>query len=597
MKAYESAGSTAEEVVSGIKIVQTFNGEQKEIDRYSTCLSEGMYWGIRRAFVSTFFSAFMSFATFSSMALAFWYGTSMVIDGLITPGTTFAVFWAVSGSMVCLNHASPQISVITTCRSAAAPIFKIIDRIVPFDGTSDDGITLSNVKGSVKFENVSFKYPTRPEVNVLENVNLYANQGENIAIVGHSGCGKSTLAALLMHFYEINDGKISVDGINIEELNLSHLRNLVGIVSQEPSLFVDTDGEYFDHWEHATGRIITRLATDAPNIRAAIDQRLADVLQGASAILCGAVVAFYYGPTMAPIGIATVALLISIQATITHILKKRGVIDAKNAEDSSRLAIEAVEEYRTVQYLTKEKYFVKKFDDGMESIHSRNLQRGVLQAFSYALTASYTYFNFAIGYRYGIYLISSNAATPFIIFQVIEAVNSASSSILAFGTYLPEYVRARVSAGLLFQMLKDKPKINSSCDNQKKIELNGDISLNNIHFKYQVSGRHFVLKDFTLRIKRGKTTALVGASGCGKSTIIQLLERFYDPLDGEITYDKNLLKDLNLKHLRSQIALVGQQPVLFNYSIRENIGYGLETINEATSALDVESEKVKPRFF
>uniref|UniRef100_A0A1I7T4R4 ABC transmembrane type-1 domain-containing protein n=1 Tax=Caenorhabditis tropicalis TaxID=1561998 RepID=A0A1I7T4R4_9PELO len=240
MKAYESAGSTAEEVVSGIKIVQTFNGEQKEIDRYSTCLSEGMYWGIRRAFVSTFFSAFMSFATFSSMALAFWYGTSMVIDGLITPGTTFAVFWAVSGSMVCLNHASPQISVITTCRSAAAPIFKIIDRIVPFDGTSDDGITLSNVKGSVKFENVSFKYPTRPEVNVLENVNLYANQGENIAIVGHSGCGKSTLAALLMHFYEINDGKISVDGINIEELNLSHLRNLVGIVSQEPSLFVDT---------------------------------------------------------------------------------------------------------------------------------------------------------------------------------------------------------------------------------------------------------------------------------------------------------------------------------------------------------------------
>lgn len=83
-----------------------------------------------------------------------------------------------------------------------------------------------------------------------------------------------------------------------------------------------------------------------------------------------------------------------------------------------------------------------------------------------------------------------------------------------------------------------------------------------------------------VQIKCGKTTAIVGASGSGKSTTIQLLERFYDPIAGSVCYDKESARDLNLKFLRSQMALVGQQPTLFNYSIRDNIGYGLDTITE-----------------
>ena len=81
------------------------------------------------------------------------------------------------------------------------------------------------------------------------------------------------------------------------------------------------------------------------------------------------------------------------------------------------------------------------------------------------------------------------------------------------------------------------------------------------------------------QIERGKTTAIVGASGCGKSTAIKLLERFYDPIAGNIN-DRECLRDFTLRYLRSQISLVGQQPTLFNYSIRENIGYVLEKITE-----------------
>ncbi|EFP05237.1 hypothetical protein CRE_04125 [Caenorhabditis remanei] len=266
--------------------------------------------------------------------------------------------------------------------------------------------------------------------------------------------------------------------------------------------------------------------------------------------------------------------------SFTFLSLKRGEKDSAKAEEPSRLAIEAIEQHRTVQYLTRENHFIQKFDDGMRLIHSRNLQRGILQSLSYALTVSYTFLNFAIGYRYGVYLVSANVTSPFTIFQVIESLNSASPSLLAFGTYLPEYVRARVSAGLLFEMLRERPRIDNSSVDGKKLLLDGDISLNNVYFGYQVSGRKMILNDFSLKIERGKTTAIVGASGCGKSTVIQLLERFYDPIAGNINYDRECLRDLNLRYLRSQISLVGQQPTLFNYSIRENIGYGLEKITE-----------------
>ncbi|PIC45395.1 hypothetical protein B9Z55_005430 [Caenorhabditis nigoni] len=872
LEAYESAGSAASEVISGIKTVVSFNGEQKEIDRYSSFLTEGMYWGLWRASLSSFEVAFGVFFMCFSMAISFWWGTSLVLKGSITPGTTLAVFWAVNGAIYFVGQAIPHLSSVSSCYSAAVPVFQIIDRQVTLDGTSDEGLKLSKVKGKVKFENVLFKYPTRQKVNVLKGISLHANPGENIALVGHSGSGKSTTAALLMHFYELNGGKISIDDTNIDELNLSHLRNIVGIVSQEPLLFADTvennirlgapdldenemeyycklanahdfieqlpngyktvignggvelsggqrqriaiartlarkpsilildeatsaldseseslvqialenaaegrttitiahrlgtirncnriyvfddgnivevgshqelmekdghyakmvrsqeiemensqestmeedsfesrkdscdskssrqkfsrktarsysltsekllsdmsplkieeenerqstfleilryakpewcllalsilvsilrgfnypiysilygrmfrilstgtddekssnsdmnaiylvalgiyalivtmaagcligyDGEYFDVPEHAPGRLITRLSTDAPNIRAAIDQRLADVIQGFSAILCGIAIAFWFSPTMALMGLVNVGVLISLQGFITHVLKKRGEKDSVRSEEPSRLAIEAVEQHRTVQYLTREQSFVKKFADGMHPIHIRNLQRGILQSISYALSTSYTSFSFAIGYRFGLLLVDHDLANPFTVFQVIESLNSSSPSLLALGSYIPEYVRAQISAGLLFRMLRDEPKIDSNTG--KKTTLDGEISLKNVYFGYQVSGRKMILKDFTLKIESGKTTAIVGASGCGKSTTIQLLERFYDPIAGRIDFGSTNLRELNLRHLRSQVALVEQEPTLFNYSIRKNIAYGLETITE-----------------
>jgi ABC-type multidrug transport system fused ATPase/permease subunit len=90
-----------------------------------------------------------------------------------------------------------------------------------------------------------------------------------------------------------------------------------------------------------------------------------------------------------------------------------------------------------------------------------------------------------------------------------------------------------------------------------------------------------VLKDFTAQAYRGQTLALVGPSGCGKSTIIQLLERYYDVLSGSVKIDDTDIREINIKHLRANMALVGQEPTLFSMSIEENISYGMKDVTEA----------------
>ena len=108
----------------------------------------------------------------------------------------------------------------------------------------------------------------------------------------------------------------------------------------------------------------------------------------------------------------------------------------------------------------------------------------------------------------------------------------------------------------------------------------GDIEFRDIEFKYPAREDVQVLKDLNLKINAGQTVALVGSSGCGKSTCIQLLQRFYDPLKGSISLDGNDFKQLNLKWLRTQIGVVNQEPILFSSSIADNIRMGRDDVTQ-----------------
>ncbi|EJW80611.1 ABC transporter, partial [Wuchereria bancrofti] len=231
---------------------------------------------------------------------------------------------------------------------------------------------------------------------------------------------------------------------------------------------VNQDGEYFDSLDHSSGNLITKLATDVPNIRAAIDNRLADVLQAIISVLVGIAVAFYYGPKMAPIGILTTVALTLCQIIIAQYLKKRSEKDEMLIREPFRLAAEALKHHKTVQYLLRERHFCDQFNQQMQKSHNTNFHRGIAEAFAFALHSCFASFNFAAAYRYGLWLIEIGSSTPFQIFQAIETLNVASMSVLAIGTYFPEYIRARLCASLISKMLAEKPKISSMSEDRSE---------------------------------------------------------------------------------------------------------------------------------
>jgi len=135
--------------------------------------------------------------------------------------------------------------------------------------------------------------------------------------------------------------------------------------------------------------------------------------------------------------------------------------------------------------------------------------------------------------------------------------------------------KARVAAKTILEVVTRKPTIDTFSDaGEKPASCNGRIELKNVHFTYPARPDHKVCNGYNLVVEAGKTVALCGASGSGKSTAIQLVERFYDPDEGSVTLDGSDLRDLNVGWLRQQIGLVAQEPVLFSGTIAENIGMG-----------------------
>ena len=135
---------------------------------------------------------------------------------------------------------------------------------------------------------------------------------------------------------------------------------------------------------------------------------------------------------------------------------------------------------------------------------------------------------------------------------------------------------ARGTAAKLYQTIDQVPEIDSA-DPSGEIpdRVEGEITFKDVAFNYPSRPTVPVLRSLSLTFKAGKNSAIVGASGSGKSTIISLVERFYNPSDGVIKLDGRDIKTLNIKWLRSQIGLVSQEPTLFATKIKENVAHGL----------------------
>ncbi|XP_034553324.1 ATP-binding cassette, sub-family B (MDR/TAP), member 4 [Notolabrus celidotus] len=241
--AYAKAGAVAEEVLSAVRTVFAFSGQSREIKRYNKNLEDAKIMGIKKALSSNIAMGFTFLMIYLSYALAFWYGSTLVLNKEYTIGTVLTVFFVVLIGAFTVGQTSPNIQTFASARGAAYKVYSIIDHNPAIDSFSKDGFKPDYIKGDIVFKDINFTYPSRPDVKVLKNMSLNVRSGQTIALVGSSGCGKSTTIQLLQRFYDPQEGSVSIDGHDIRSLNIRHLREMIGVVSQEPILFATSISE------------------------------------------------------------------------------------------------------------------------------------------------------------------------------------------------------------------------------------------------------------------------------------------------------------------------------------------------------------------
>ncbi|XP_029307520.1 ATP-dependent translocase ABCB1 [Cottoperca gobio] len=238
--AYAKAGAVAEEVLSAIRTVFAFNGQDREINRYNKNLEKAKNMGIKKATSANFAMGFTFLMIYLSYALAFWYGSTLILSKEYTIGTVLTVFFVVLIGAFSVGQTSPNFQTFASARGAAYKVYAIIDHNPDIDSFSEAGFKPDSITGNIEFKKIHFSYPSRPDVQVLNDLSLSVKSGQSIALVGSSGCGKSTTIQLLQRFYDPKEGSVTLDGHDIRSLNVRYLREMIGVVSQEPILFATT---------------------------------------------------------------------------------------------------------------------------------------------------------------------------------------------------------------------------------------------------------------------------------------------------------------------------------------------------------------------
>ncbi|CAF0943732.1 unnamed protein product [Rotaria sordida] len=302
---------------------------------------------------------------------------------------------------------------------------------------------------------------------------------------------------------------------------------------------------YFDRPENSSGAICTRLSSDASAIQEMTGLRLGTICEGIALSIFSIVFGCF----------------ISWQLTMI-------------------LATEVIHNMRTIKQLSIEKEVLRQYSEFIHQIFKLSWKPLILSSMVYGICWTLDVYIIAFLYWRVLVLIERNEFPSNRIITVCAFAVFLMAVLKLIGL-MSQRIGASVSAGKTFIDLFDRKSAidNMSTKGKQLVDFRGEIRFDQVKFVYPTRPTSIILNKFLLNIKPSQRVALVGASGCGKSTAIQLLERFYDVSSGQILLDGIDIRQLNLHWVRSQFGLVSQEPVLFDLTIAENIAYGLENVS------------------
>ncbi|GFY93311.1 ATP binding cassette subfamily B1 [Actinidia rufa] len=342
---------------------------------------------------------------------------------------------------------------------------------------------------------------------------------------------------------------------------------------------LNQDIPFFDT-EVRTSDVVFAINTDAVMVQDAISEKLGNFIHYMATFVSGFVVGFTAVWQLALVTLAVVPLIAVIGAIHTTTLAKLSVKSQEALSQAGNIAEQTIVQIRTVLAFVGESRALQAYSSALRIAQRLGYKSGFAKGMGLGATYFTVFCCYALLLWYGGYLVRHHYTNGGLAIATMFAVMLGGLALGQSAPSMTAFAKARVAAARIFRIIDHKPSVERNSESGLELaSITGQVELKNVNFSYPSRPEVTILRNFSLTVPSGKTIALVGSSGSGKSTVVSLIERFYDPTSGQVLLDGHDIKTLKLRWLRQQIGLVSQEPALFATSIKENILLGRPDAN------------------
>eukprot|EP00261_Vitis_vinifera_P040305 XP_019081548.1 PREDICTED: ABC transporter B family member 19-like [Vitis vinifera] len=348
----------------------------------------------------------------------------------------------------------------------------------------------------------------------------------------------------------------------VSRLRLAFLR---AALNQEIGAF-DTD--------LTSGKIISGISSHMSIIQDAIGEKLGHFLSNIATCFSGILIAAICCWEVSLLTLLVVPLVLVTGATYS---KKMNAISAAKMHflsEATSMIEQTLSQIKTVFAFVGESTAAKSFSECMDKQFRISKREAIIKGVGTGLFQTVTTCCWALIIWVGAIVVTAKRSSGGDIIAAVMSILFGAISLTYAAPDIQIFNSAKAAGNEVFQVIKRKPAISYDSEGKTLEKINGNIDMQDVYFTYPSRKERLILDGFSFSIPAGKVVALVGSSGCGKSTVISLVARFYDPSQGEILIDNYNIKDLDLKFLRKNIGAVFQEPSLFSGTIKDNIKVG-----------------------